>query len=263
MQCPWGKTLSLAVIIASCNREERAFSTAQSLLDKEMGEVIVIDDGSRVPYQSRNSQAGPSLFRLPVNSGPSAARNHGVRNSHAEWLMFLDDDDSLEPRLIDWIHAHASTGLNNLDLVHFGHKTVDQDSKASSAITLSSNEKITVLAGSWMMRRAFFVNLGGYEEQLRYSENSDLIERASLAGARTLHAGFPTLCYTVGRPKRKEEVAERRAEACVFYLRNRPHCNRKQTLKIGLMNSWWDRNPLIAFRLVAAFLLTRLDENRV
>ena len=253
--------MNLAIIMASCNREERALTTAQSLLDAGMGEVIIIDDGSLVPYRNLNSQAGLTISRLPVNSGPSAARNHGARNSHAEWLIFLDDDDRLESELIDWTPAHAGIDLNDLDLVHFGHRTVKQDSKASSAVTLSSHEQPTVLAGSWMMRREFFMRLGGYEEKLKYSENSDLVERAALAGARTLHAGFSSLSYTVGRPRRREEMAARRAEACVFYLKNRPHCNRKQTLKIGLMNSWWDRNPLLGFRLLAAFLATHRDAN--
>ena len=255
--------MNLAIIIASCNREERAFTTAQSLLDAGIKEVIVIDDGSRLPYQNHNSQIGLSLLRLPANSGPSAARNHGACNSHAEWLIFLDDDDRLESELIDWTPAHAGIDLNDLDLVHFGHRTVNQDSKASSTVTFSSHEKPTILAGSWMMRRNFFMQLGGYEERLRYSENSDLIERATLAGARTLHAGFPSLSYTVGRPRRREEMAARRAEACVFYLQNRPHCNRKQALKIGLMNSWWDRNLLLGFRLLAAFLVTYRDANHV
>ena len=254
--------MNLSIIIASCNREKRAFVTAQSLLDAGIQEVIIIDDGSRLPYHD-NNQAGLSVFRLPTNRGPSAARNHGARNSHAEWLIFLDDDDRLEPGWIDWILVHASTELKELDLVHFGHKTVNQDSQTISNITLSTNENPGVLSGSWMMRREFFMRLDGYEERLRYSENSDLIERATLAGARTLHAGFPSLLYTVGRPRRREEMAARRAEACVFYLKNRPYCNRKQTLKIGLMNSWWDRNPLLGFRLVAAFLMTHRDANHV
>lgn len=243
-----------AIIIASCNREERAFSTAQSLLQMEFGEVIVVDDGSTTPYQNRNPQPGLGLLRLAVNSGPSAARNHGARSTQAEWLIFLDDDDKLEPGLIAWIRKQDNR-LKALELVHFGHRTEDPNT-CMAAVTISSHEKPTVLAGSWMMRREFFMQLGGYEERLRYSENSDLIDRAALAGARTIHAGFPSLSYTIGRPRRREEMAARRAEACIFYLKNR-HCNRRQTLKIGLMNSWWDRNLLLGFRLVAAFLTMR------
>lgn len=247
--------MNLAVIIASCNREERAFSTARSLL--QMGiEVIVVDDGSTMPYPGSDIQTGLRLLRLPVNSGPSAARNHGARSTQAEWLIFLDDDDKLDPSLTEWIGKQDERRLKELDLVHFGHRTEEPNS-SSISVTLSSHEKPSVLAGSWMMRREFFMRIGGYEERLRYSENSDLVERAALAGARTLHAGFPSLSYTIGRPRRREEMAARRAEACIFYLNNRP-CNRRQTLKIGLMNSWWDRNPLLGLRLVAAFLMAHM-----
>lgn len=246
--------MSVAVIIASCNREEKALATAQSLLDTGMNEVIVIDDGSVPPYQQLGNQAGLSLFRLPVNSGPSCARNLGAVTTQAEWLLFLDDDDRLAPELHHWISENEDTSLKGLDLIHFGYQTFDQDSKQVSLVTLSTNESPSVLTGSWMMRRDFFIRLGGYEEKLRYSENTDLIERAKLAGARSQHAGFTSLSYFIGRTKRREEMAGRRACACLFYLQNRPQCERLKMLKIGLMNSWWNRNILTATSLVIAYL---------
>lgn len=249
--------MTLAVIIASCNREGRAFATAQSLLDSRIGKVVLVDDGSSKPYQCRSSHEQLTLLRLPANSGPSAARNHGVLSVQSDWIIFLDDDDSLEANWIDWVQAHANSTLKNFDLVHFGYNLVDINRNKISAVEISTSEKPCVLSGSWMMRRGFFQKIGGYEEKLRYSENSDLIDRAVFAGARTLHAGFTSLSYTAGRPKRREEMAARRAEACIFYLNNRFNHNRNQTLKIGLINSWWNRNPWLALRLAAAFILPK------
>lgn len=245
--------MSVAVIIASCNREQQAFATAQSLLDAGMNEVIVIDDGSTTPYQICETQEGISLFRLAVNSGPSVARNLGANRTEAEWLIFLDDDDSLDPKLYQWIRNNTHNTLKFFDLVHFGYKTIEQASKIKSADILSENDTPSVLSGSWMMRRNFFININGYEENLKYSENSDLIDRAITNKARTLHAGFSTLLYSVGRPQRREEMAERRAQACLFYLKHRPHCDRKKMLKIGLMNSWWCKNTLLSLHLIIAF----------
>lgn len=247
--------MSLAVIIASYNREDRAFSTAQSLLDSGMSEVVVIDDGSDTPYQSIKCHERMTLLRLPVNSGPSAARNLGVSHSQAEWVMFLDDDDSLEPGFQQWLQAHGTSDLKNLDLIHFGYQQVAQESRSVSEFSISSNQKPSVLSGSWMMRREFFQQLGGYEEKLRYSENTDLIERSVFAGARTLHAGLISLSYTVGRPRRRQEMAARRAQACLFFLKSRPQCDRIKMLKIGLMNSFWDKNIFLAASLIAAFTI--------
>lgn len=246
--------MSLAVIIASCNRENRAYKTAQSLLDSGFSEVVLVDDGSSTPYQSRIHHEGFTLLRLPDNSGPSAARNHGVRHTRADWIIFLDDDDSLEPDFHQWLHAHETSALKNFDLIHFGYQQVNQESRTVSEVAISDCQNPTVLSGSWMMRREFFLNLGGYEEGLRYSENSDLIERATLAGARTFHAGLISLTYTVGRPRRREEMAARRAQACLFYLKSRPQSDRLKMLKIGLINSWWDKKPLLAASLMLAFL---------
>lgn len=212
-----------------------------------------------MPYQSGIAGAGIELLRLPINGGPSAARNHGVRHIEAEWLIFLDDDDRLEPFLMGWISEHTGPCLDQLDLVHFGFRTLNQEGNIASAVVLSTNAEPSVLSGSWMIRREFFMRIGGYEERLRYSENSDLIDRAILAGARTLHAGFSSLSYTVGRLHRREEMASRRARACLFHLRHRPQCQRVKMLKIGLINSWWNRNPLLAAALVLAYISKTLQ----
>ncbi len=249
--------MSLTFIIASCNREEQAFSTAQSLLDTGICNVVLVDDGSKTPYQYQKFHKNLTLLRLPVNSGPSAARNHGAHNTQTDWLIFLDDDDCLDSNLFKWIKRNKSNSLINLDVVYFGYREINIENKSNPNVIISSSKKPSVLSGSWMMRRSFFSELGGYEERLRYSENTDLIERATRAGARTLHTGIISLAYTVGRPKRREEMAKHRAEACLFYLKNRSNHDRKKTLKIGLINSWWNKNFSFAIRLVAAFLLQR------
>jgi glycosyltransferase involved in cell wall biosynthesis len=247
--------LSIAVIIASFNREQLAYGTARSLLRSRINNVIIVDDGSKCPYQDQVAHPGITVVRLPVNGGPSSARNIGAKSTDAEWLIFLDDDDSLDTKAIEWIKAQETVILKDFDLVHFGFKKIDQNTKTLSVVTLSSEKNPTTLSGSWMIRRDFFLNIEGYEERLRYSENTELIERATERGARVLHAGFSSLCYTVGRPQRREEVAPRRTEAAIFYLRFRPHCDRIKMLKIGLVNSWWSKNFVSATRVMLAYTI--------
>lgn len=55
--------------------------------------VIVVDDGSSPPA---TSPGGCEIIRQ-ANAGPSAARNRGIDDSTAGWIVFLDDDDELIP----------------------------------------------------------------------------------------------------------------------------------------------------------------------
>jgi glycosyltransferase involved in cell wall biosynthesis len=41
------------------------------------------------------------LIRLPVNSGVSVARNAGMLAAEAEYIAFLNSDDSWEPRRLE------------------------------------------------------------------------------------------------------------------------------------------------------------------
>lgn len=67
-------------------------------------EIVVIDDGSRdsTPDVVARFET-PHLFRSvrQPNAGLAAARNRGLRESHGEYVVFLDADDRLAPGAVD------------------------------------------------------------------------------------------------------------------------------------------------------------------
>jgi glycosyltransferase involved in cell wall biosynthesis len=249
----------LSVVIASCNRQNKATDTIKTLIKSGFDEVVIVDDGSIPAYKI--NIPGCTVISLTHNNGPSAARNIGARQSKTEWLIFLDDDDSLAPNLMERVKLYHDGFTDDYDIIHFGYRKIDLETKGILSESLSTIEDPSILTGSWMMRREFFLGLGGYEEELKYSENTDLIERALVNGARTLHAGFISLDYTVGRPKRREEMADRRALACLFFIKNRPLCDRNKMLKIGLINSWWSKRPSLAIKLLISYFNAQIASN--
>ena len=61
-------------------------------------EIIVVDDGSTDDTEAALAAFGDAIrvIRLP-HGGPSLARNAGLEAATAEWVMFLDADDVIEP----------------------------------------------------------------------------------------------------------------------------------------------------------------------
>ena len=58
-------------------------------------EIVITDDGSiDGTYEFVTSLAAQDsrikLFRMPVNSGPAAARNEAFRNAQGTWLAIID-----------------------------------------------------------------------------------------------------------------------------------------------------------------------------
>lgn len=76
-------------------------------------EVICIDDGStdssgRIAEEYKHLESFP-LFRVihTENCGLSAARNLGIDEARAKWLMFVDSDDWVEPEFCELPHKRA------------------------------------------------------------------------------------------------------------------------------------------------------------
>lgn len=90
-----------SVIIPVYNVKEYLVECVQSVLKQDFSslEIILIDDGSTDTSGEICDELGRKSNTITVihqkNSGLSAARNTGIRNSHGDYLIFLDSDDLL------------------------------------------------------------------------------------------------------------------------------------------------------------------------
>lgn len=103
---------TLSVIIPTYNRREflrnALRALAQQTYPSERFEVIVVDDGSTDGTEAIAAERFPFALRYyrQSNQGDAAARNLGARHSHAELLVFIDDDMLLDPNyLTGLVHA--------------------------------------------------------------------------------------------------------------------------------------------------------------
>ncbi len=93
----------VSVIIPCYNQAHFVGDAIESVLAQTwpQREIIVVDDGSRDdPAAVVARHAGVRLIRQ-ANQGVSAARNHGLRVSRGEFLVFLDADDRLTPQALE------------------------------------------------------------------------------------------------------------------------------------------------------------------
>jgi glycosyltransferase involved in cell wall biosynthesis len=90
--------MSVAVIIPTFNREHTILKALDSVFAQTVApdEIIVIDDGSSDKTIERLLpliDAGKIQYHLTPHRGVSHARNFGFKQSHSDWICFLDSDD--------------------------------------------------------------------------------------------------------------------------------------------------------------------------
>jgi GT2 family glycosyltransferase len=80
----------------------------QTVAWQEEAEVLIVDDGSRVPVGAADIPSGalqPRLIRHDPGKGRSAARNAGAAAARGRRLLFLDGDVLMSPRAVE-LHGH-------------------------------------------------------------------------------------------------------------------------------------------------------------
>ena len=86
----------VSVDIPTFNRNELCERAVKSVLQQSIPcEIIVVDDGSKEPFQFAEVLGTHTikLLRTSSNRGVSAARNYGVREASTGIICFLDSDD--------------------------------------------------------------------------------------------------------------------------------------------------------------------------
>jgi teichuronic acid biosynthesis glycosyltransferase TuaG len=98
--------ISFTVVIPVFNGETTIASAIESCLQQTVlpDEIIIVDDGSTDRTASVVAMFNNELIRYQhneQNSGPSHARNQGIRSARSSWILFLDADDVFHYRKLE------------------------------------------------------------------------------------------------------------------------------------------------------------------
>ena len=174
----------VSVIIPTYNRGWALGEAIESVLAQEYTnfELIVVNDGST--DDTRDILAGYEGITVleQSNQGVSAARNNGVNCSRGAFVAFLDSDDLWLPQKlstqVDFFQKNPEalicqtqeTWVRKGQRVNSGKR----HQKQSGLFFERSLELCLVSPSAVMLKKAFFEDMGGFDESLPACEDYDL-----------------------------------------------------------------------------------------
>lgn len=208
---------SLGIGITTRDRWEDLAVTLTKLSSNGYGasETLVIDDGSRQPVPAELRARFPQVRfeRVEQSLGLVVQRNRLAKKLSTTYYLSLDDDSFPELGDIDqamaWLESHPSVAALALHIIQGDEYLVDAD-------LLREPFPVRYYIGcGHLLRRQYFLDLGGYLERLHYfGEEYDFCLRALRQGS-DIYA-YPSV---VIRHKRTS-VARNSAKAARYYIRN-------------------------------------------
>ncbi len=162
----------IAVVIPVYNNADGLARTAAALArEATPARVVIVDDGSTdataaVADELAGRHEGWTVLHR-TNAGPGAARNAGAEAAgDVDGLVFLDANDEPLPGWWAWVRDLGTAGTG---LVHCDPGLAGDDERSVNSFGL--------LPGCFAVRTDVFEAVGGYDAQLRYGENGDLVRR--------------------------------------------------------------------------------------
>jgi len=160
--------------------------------------VVVVDDGSRNPgpVAATCAEHGARVLRRDLNGGPGAARNSALASIESEFVAFLDSDCLPPPGWIEAVAGHFRDPLVAAVAPRIVADVGDLPAAAGRYMAARSpldlGDRAAMVApmapvsyvptAALVVRRAALGD--GFDEQLRYGEDVDLVWRLVAGGWR-------------------------------------------------------------------------------
>ena len=186
----------VSIIVTAYNLELFVGAAVKSALNSDVGEVIVVDDGSTDGTLSvlRGIAASEERVRIlpQANRGSSSARNTGGREAKGKYLLFLDGDDRLLPGAVSKLSSCLENAPSAVCSYGQWRAINEQDELMPPNMKLTSRYSGCVLEdllkrgflipGCALLRRESFLALGGFDERIAFAEDWEFFCRLSLEG---------------------------------------------------------------------------------
>lgn len=190
--------MRLSVIVPTYNRAAFLSEAVSSLVSQSLApgqmEAVVIDDGSDdgtpdVVKEICSSYPGLQLkYIRQDHRGISAARNRGIRESHGEWIGFLDSDDLWAPEKartqLAYLKAHPEAEIVFTRYQNFRDSSLELLSPKQKWLLEEAADRYMATA---LVHRSLFRRKGLYSERLVTGEDSEWLKRISLLGTGMDH----------------------------------------------------------------------------
>ncbi|MCS5489026.1 glycosyltransferase family 2 protein [Algoriphagus limi] len=176
----------ISIIIPFFNSEFTLKRAVDSVISQDFSdwELILVNDGSTDDSQGIVQEYLMDkrvTYLFQENKGVCAARNKGAFNSKAQWLVFLDSDDMLLPGTLYNMGEEIQQNPS-YQYFHFGVSYTKGQVREDWFPSHSSN--LSKLAGSFLLKKSVFSRVGGYDEKLKFSENTELFHRIELLNVK-------------------------------------------------------------------------------
>ena len=172
------------------------------LYEASQNDVIIIDDGSTDETLAIAEACVPGARVLTgPNRGASAARNRGIAETTAEWLLFLDADDLLTPGTIAArLEAARKSGADVIiadweEMLDDGigpprpgpRRSIDWAALTEDA-ELATATHVWAPPAAILYRRSLVESIGGFRLDLPVIQDARFLFDAAYHGARFAHA---------------------------------------------------------------------------
>jgi glycosyltransferase involved in cell wall biosynthesis len=175
---------AVAVIVPSYNNQKVLRACLESIFAQthQPAEVVVVDDRSTDASREIAKEFPCRLVELPVNQGPSAARNAGVAHSAAPLLFFVDSDTALLPDAIEnAVRVLRETPACGMVQGTYDPEPLHDDGPIETYQLVFERywrardvgDRAVTLFTASLIPRAVFEAAGGFDNRLRYIEDDE------------------------------------------------------------------------------------------
>jgi glycosyltransferase involved in cell wall biosynthesis len=185
------------IFLDTCIRSIKAQTLAPA-------QIVVVDDGSDDPETIEalarwEKDAAITIIRLPINGGPSVARNRGLAELRTSYVLSIDADDELLPDALERMLAQLEKAPENVGFIyphaqHIGNRSDFVQLPAYNLWLLMQENYCPAPA---LFDRRLFDDTGvEYPEDIVVGhEDWDLILQLAEREVHGLHADGPTFLY--------------------------------------------------------------------
>lgn len=181
--------MSITVVIPTRDRAEQLRQAVRSVvaspLMRTAQDIIVVDDGSQDETPAVARDLGVRYVRI-AGGGPSGSRNAGLQLVETEFVAFLDDDDVWLPQnMVEQLErlrqdpaaafAFGRVLRTNTALEPFGDPIPPPPLPSGRVLDFVAYYALQL--GAILFRRDAVDAVGGFDPDLRFHQDSDLVVR--------------------------------------------------------------------------------------